>query len=154
MVEDEKQRRDRELIELLNELRVALPGVQVLFSFLLVVPFTEEFKLTSDFQRGVYLTTLLLAAAASVLLMAPSSQHRLLFRRHFEQKMLFTANRLAIAGMGCLGLAIMGAVLLVTHLLFGGVAGAVAAGGAGLLIAWLWYLLPLARRNDDTTQER
>jgi hypothetical protein len=147
MAEDEKERRDRELMELVNELRVALPGVQVLFSFLLIVPFNQRWGRTSQFDHAVYLATLLLAAAASALLISPSAQHRLLFRRKYEERMLFTANRIAIAGIGCLGLAIIGAILLVTHVLFGLLPAAVTASCAGLLIAWVWYLLPL--RNGD-----
>ena len=149
MAEDEKRRQERELTELVNELRVALPGVQVLFSFLLIVPFSQLFGRTSDFERGIYLTTLLLAAAASALLIAPSAQHRLLFRRGYKERMLFTANRIAIAGIGCLGLAIIGAVLLVTHVLFGLIPAAVTASCAGLVIGWAWYLLPLRNREGD-----
>ena len=149
MAEDEKERRDRELTELVSELRVALPGVQVLFSFLLIVPFNQRWGRTSGFDHGVYLTTLLLAAVASALLISPSAQHRLLFRRHYEARMLFTANRIAVAGIGCLGLAIVGAVLLVTHVLFGIVPAAITSSGAGLVIGWAWYLLPLRNRDAD-----
>jgi hypothetical protein len=146
MAEDEKERRDRELMELVQELRVALPGVQVLFSFLLVVPFNQRWARTSDFDHGVYLATLLLAAVASALLISPSAQHRLLFRRNYKERMLFTANRIAIAGIGCLGLAIIGAVLLVTHVIFGLLAAAVTSSSAALVIGWAWYLLPLRNR--------
>jgi O-antigen/teichoic acid export membrane protein len=143
MSEEPQERRDQELNELLQELRVALPGVQVLFAFLLTVPFSNRFGETSEFERGIYLATLLLAAAASALLIAPSAQHRLLFRRRLEARMLITANRLVLVGMACLALSIIGAVLLVTHVLFGLLAGALASLAAGLLIAWAWYALPL-----------
>jgi uncharacterized protein DUF6328 len=149
MAEGDRKRQQRELQELVNELRVALPGVQVLFSFLLIVPFSEQFGRTSDFERGVYLTTLLVAAAASALLISPSAQHRLLFRRGYKERMLITANRLAIAGIGCLGLAIIGAVLLVTHVLFGLIPAAATSSCAGLLIGWGWYLLPLRARDAE-----
>ena len=143
MAEDEKQRRDRELIELLNELRVALPGVQVLFSFLLVVPFNARWGSATRFDHVVYFVTLLLAAVSSILLISPSAQHRLLFRRHYEQRMLGIANRIATAGIACLGLAILGAVLMVTHVLFGVAAAVIASCGAGLVIVVIWYALPL-----------
>jgi O-antigen/teichoic acid export membrane protein len=143
MDDEHQDRRDQELNELLQELRVALPGVQVLFAFLLTVPFTNRFDKTSQFERGVYLATLLLAAAASALLIAPSAQHRLLFRRRLEARMLMTSNRLVLVGLACLALSIIGAVLLVTHVLFGLLAGALASLAAGLLIAWAWYALPL-----------
>ncbi|MDX6644869.1 MAG: hypothetical protein QOK40_596 [Miltoncostaeaceae bacterium] len=149
MAEDEKERRDRELMELVSELRVALPGVQVLFSFLLIVPFNQRWGRTTQFDHAVYLATLLLAAAASTLLISPSAQHRLLFRRRYEERMLLTANRIAIAGIGCLGLAMIGAVLLVTHVLFGLLPAAVTASCAGLVIGWAWYLLPLRNRDAD-----
>jgi uncharacterized protein DUF6328 len=96
--EDQKERRDRELIELLNELRVALPGVQVLFAFLLIVPFSQRFSTVTQLQRYVFLATLLCAAVSAVLLIAPSSHHRLLWREHAKEETLATANRLTIGG--------------------------------------------------------
>jgi hypothetical protein len=143
MAESEKERRDRELIELLTELRVALPGVQVLFSFLLIVPFNARWGQATGFDHAVYFATLLLAALSSILLMSPSAQHRLLFRRHYERRMLAVANRIVIAGIGCLGLAVVGAVLMVTHVLFGLAAAAIASCAAGLVIGVVWYVLPL-----------
>lgn len=144
--ETEKERIDRELIELLNELRVALPGVQVLFAFLLVVPFQQRFKTVTEFQQDVYFITLLLAAAATALLIAPSAQHRILFRAREKQALLRTANRLAIAGMGFLAAAIVGVLVLISDVLFH--AGTTVAVGtvAALVFAGLWYAWPLSRR--------
>src|SRR5438445_13719808 len=95
--EGEKQRVDRELIELLNELRVALPGVQVLFAFLLIVPFSQGFAKVSSAQRAVFFAAFLCTAIATALLIAPSSYHRIHFRRHDKERMLITSNRLALA---------------------------------------------------------
>src|SRR6059058_4200036 len=90
--ESRHERVNRELIELLNELRVALPGVQVLFAFLLTVPFTQRFGKTTEIERDIYFVTLILAALSSVLLIAPSSQHRLLFRKRDKERLLLRAN--------------------------------------------------------------
>src|SRR5215204_6001038 len=104
--ESRKERVDRELIELLNELRVALPGVQFLFAFLLIVPFQQTRDQLTDFQRDVYFVALLAAAVATVLLIAPAAQHRILFRQKDKEKLLRRSNRYAIAGLVVLGLAI------------------------------------------------
>jgi len=144
--EDEQERLNRELIELLNELRVALPGVQVLFAFLLTVPFTNRFARLDAFDRDVYFVTLLLAAAATALLIAPSAHHRVLFRQGEKPALLQLGNRLALAGIGCLALAMSGAILLITRVLFDGTAAAIVAGAAALVFVALWYLLPLALR--------
>ena len=97
--DEEKARIDRELMELLNEIRVALPGVQVLFAFLLILPFQQRFDQTSDIDRAVYTLALLSSATAAALLIAPSAYHRLNFRRRNKERMLFDANRLLLAGM-------------------------------------------------------
>jgi Family of unknown function (DUF6328) len=148
--EDPKARIDRELIELLNELRVALPGVQVLFAFLLILPFSQGWDRVTDIERTVYFVSLLLTAGATVLLIAPSSYHRLRFRSSVEEKehMLFISNRLTIAGMAMEALAISGTVFVIGDVLFGeGLAMLVAA----LVLAWFvifWYLLPLSRKRQ------
>jgi hypothetical protein len=144
--ESDKQRIDRELIELLNELRVALPGVQVLFAFLLVVPFQQRFATVTSFQKAVYFASLLLAAAASVLLIAPSAQHRILFRAQEKKHLLQTANGLAIAGMGFLAAAIVGVLTLITDFLYGATTTIVVTAAAAGAFAALWYALPLRRR--------
>jgi Family of unknown function (DUF6328) len=143
--ESEKERLDRELIEFLNELRVALPGVQVLFAFLLIVPFTNGWDGTTDFQRDVYFATLLLTTLATLFLIAPSANHRLRFRKRDKKYLLTIGNHFAIAGLALLALGTGGAVLLITDLVFGSPAAGIVAGLTTGLAAWLWFGLPLLR---------
>jgi hypothetical protein len=143
--ETKEERLDRNLQELLGELRVILPGVQVLFAFLLVAPFNQRFADISSFQRYLYLGTLLAAAGASVLLIAPSIHHRITFRTQDKDHLIMRANQLTIAGCGLLALAMTGAIWLITGYLFGTVITAVAAGGVGVVFAVLWYGVPLLR---------
>src|SRR5437868_6130425 len=123
--ETEEERLDRNLSELLQELRVAQTGVQVLFAFLLVLPFNNRFTKVTSYEKGVYFATLLLAAAATLLFIAPSAHHRILFRLQDKHHVVATANKLALAGTACLALAMTGAVLLITTFLFGVAEGAV-----------------------------
>lgn len=146
--ESEGERLDRNLAELLQELRVALPGVQVLFAFLLVVPFQETFSRITPFQEKVYFACLLLTAISAALLIAPTSYHRLTFRQQQKKKLVFIANRLAIAGLACLALAMTLAILLVTDLLFDALLAAIVAALAAGLFALLWFVLPLLRRRE------
>lgn len=147
--EDEHERLDRNFSELLQELRVAQPGVQVLFAFLLTVPFAQGFERATDFQRDVYGATLALSAIATACLIAPGAAHRLLFRHHQKRWLVFTGNRLAIAGLAALALAMLSAMLLVCDYLFSRtLAWAVFAAGA-LLFGLLWAALPLSRRRGD-----
>ncbi len=136
---------DRELIELLNELRVALPGVQVLFAFLLTVPFTQRFATVTEFQRDLYFGVLLCTALAAVLLIAPSAYHRILFREHDKPKIISDSNRLTIAGLFSLALAMTGAVTLISDLLFGTTFTLVVTVLTGLAFLGTWYALPFAR---------
>jgi hypothetical protein len=152
MVEDEKKNREdlnRELIELLNELRVALPGVQVLFAFLLAVPFANGWGRVTDFQRDVFFVAFLCTAAATILLIAPSSYHRLRWRQHDKEHMLVTANRLTIAGGVFLALAMIAVVLLISDLLFSFWWAVLATALIAAGFAWFWYALPLRRRARD-----
>jgi predicted membrane channel-forming protein YqfA (hemolysin III family) len=147
--EDHKERVNRELIELLNELRVALPGVQVLFAFLLTVPLSSRFDSLTDAQRAVYVATFLATTAATALLMAPTAYHRIRFREGDKERMLRTANVFAIVGIAFLATAIFGAVLFTGDLVFGlPFAAVVAALVLGLLV-WAWFALPLWRRARD-----
>jgi hypothetical protein len=152
--EDKKERVDRELIELLNELRVALPGVQVLFAFLLTVPFAQRFGAVSGLQRAVYFVALLATAVASVLFITPTAYHRLRWREPDKEGMLFTANRLTIAGTVFLAVAIAAVVFLVADVIYGGWQAAAAAAGVAGLLAWFWYALPLSRRGETVTKRR
>jgi hypothetical protein len=144
--ETDKERLDRNLSELLGELRVALPGVQVLFAFLLAVPFNQRFAQVSHFEETVYLVVLLLTAIASAFLIAPSAYHRIEFRQDDKEHIVFLANKFAIAGFAFLALAMTGAVLLVTSFLYSDATAIVATAFAGLTFLLLWYALPLARR--------
>lgn len=141
--ETESERYDRNLTELMGELRVALPGVQVLFGFLLVIPFDARFKQASDAQEGLYFATLALTLLASMLLIAPTMLHRLRFRMGEKAYIVTTSSRLAIAGLSTLAVALTCAMAFVTDFVFGAGAaiatGVVAALGFGLL----WYVLPL-----------
>lgn len=144
--ETDDERLDRNLGELLQELRVALPGVQVLFAFLLAVPFQQNFSEITSFEKSVYFGTLLCTAISAALLITPSAYHRLTF--HYQQKarLVHIANRLTIAGLSFLALAMTGALTLITDVLYGSVTTAVVAAGALLMFGALWYLLPLRRR--------
>jgi Family of unknown function (DUF6328) len=144
--ESKEERLDRELIELLNELRVALPGVQVLFAFLLGVPFTQRFGEVTELQKDVYFLTFLCAAAATALLIAPSAYHRLEWRRGDKEHLLVVSNRLAIAGTFFLALAISGSVFVVTEMLFNATSAALVAAATAAFFGWFWYGLPLLRR--------
>lgn len=137
------ERVDRNMVELLNELRVALPGVQVLFAFLLVLPFNQGFTSVTDFQKTVYLLTLLATAAAAICLIAPAIHHRIQFRANKKTEILRDANRLTIAGLSFMALGMTGAVMLVTDYVFDGatmIACVVAVAVAFLLI---WFVLPI-----------
>jgi uncharacterized protein DUF6328 len=147
--ETTEERLNRELIELLNELRVALPGVQMLFGFLLAVPFTERFSSITTTQRHVYFAAFLSAAGATIFLIAPTAYHRLRFRQRDKEQLMRTATRLTIAGTAFLAAALSSAVYLVSDLLFHIAATAVAAAAAAGLLLWLWYGLPLVRRARD-----
>ena len=146
--EDHKERVDRELIELLNELRVALPGVQVLFAFLLVLPFQQGFREVTDEDRIVYTLALSLTALAAALLITPSMYHRLNFRRGKKEQMLFDANKLMVAGMVCTALAIACGVYLVVDVVYGGAASGAAIVVTLLVFGLFWFVLPLLRRGE------
>jgi hypothetical protein len=144
--ETEKERLDRNLTELVGELRVALPGVQVLFAFLLTVPFNQRFGQVTDFQKNVYLVTLLSTGVATALLLAPSAMHRIEFRQDDKKHIVASANRYAIAGFGSLLVAVTGAVLLVTDFLYSSTTAWVSTIGISSLLAVCWYVLPVMRR--------
>ena len=148
--ETKDERLNRELIELLNELRVALPGVQMLFGFLLAVPFTNRFESITTTQLYVYYFTFMATAGATTFFIAPTAYHRLRFRQHDKEQMIQTSNRLTVAGTACLAGALSGAVYLVSDLLFHTAATALAAAAAAGLLLWLWYGLPLWRRARES----
>ena len=147
--ESHDERVNRELIELLNELRVALPGVQVLFAFLLAVPFSQRFAETTELQRDTFMVALLATLAGSVFLIAPTAYHRIRFRDRDKEALIRIANVFAIAGLAFLALGMTAVVFLVTDLLFKGVFTAIVTGVTAALFALVWFALPLAREAQD-----
>ena len=146
--EDEDERNSRRLLELLQEIRVATAGVQILFGFLLAVPFQPGFEHISSFQRHVYLVVLVCTALSSALLIAPTALHRLLFRRGHKFEIIEYANRMVIYGLVMLAVAMIGSVLLLTHVIFGtGAAIAVTVPIAAVFVV-TWFVIPLLRRDD------
>jgi Family of unknown function (DUF6328) len=144
--ESEDQRLNRNLDQLLQELRIVLPGVQVLFAFLLAVPFSTRFGKVDGFERDVYFAALLLSAVAVALLMAPSMHHRILFRHAQKAYLVSVASVMTIVGMSALALAVVLSLVLVTHFLFGSAAAWTAGGMSFGAFAILWYALPIERR--------
>lgn len=145
--EDKGERLDRELMELLNELRVLLPGVQVLFAFLLTLPFTQRFTGLSETQRDVYFGAFLATAVSSILLMTPSAFHRLRWRRGDKDRLLILSNRLAIGGLILFAIAVTLVVFVVTDVLFRGVGAAIASTLIGVAIVLFWFVVPLSRKG-------
>jgi MFS family permease len=145
--ETEAERDDRNLIELLQELRVAGLGVQVLFGFLLSLPFTNRFAELSHPQRALYVVSVVLAAFATALLVGPVAYHRLVFRQHRKERLVTDANVMAILGLAAVGLAISAAVLLVLSYVARGLPAVVITVGVLGVFAGLWFALPLARRT-------
>jgi amino acid transporter len=151
--EDRKTRVDRELIELLNEVRVALPGVQVLFAFLLIVPFQQGFQQVTDITRYVYFAGLVSSAVAIAFLIAPATYHRINLRRSVDEKeeMLLTSSKLTVVGTIFLALGIASSLFVIADVLFGDLVAVIFSVGALLLIVGLWYVLPISRRHGGTT---
>src|SRR5919112_744262 len=147
--EDHKERTARELIELLQELRIVIPGVQVLFAFLLTVPFNQRFTELNTVQRDVFFSTLLCTAAATALLIAPSAHHRLLFRKGLREERLRMGNILAILGLAFLVPAMVGVIFVITDLILGSAAALVVTVAMALLFSLLWFILPLPYRGNN-----
>jgi hypothetical protein len=147
------ERDDRNLIELLQELRVAGLGVQVLFGFLLAIPFTTRFTTLSHAQHGLYVLTLVLAAVATALLLAPVAYHRLVFRQHRKERLVKDANLLAILGLAAVGLDVSAAVLLVVSYVDQGATVVLIALFVVCLFAVLWFVLPLARSRTRSAAD-
>ena len=140
---------NRELIELLNELRVTLPGVQVLFAFLLIAPFSQQFDQINDLQKYAYLAALTFTALGSALLIAPTPYHRIRFRDEDKDALLRVANNLALAGTLCVAIAMCCALFLVTDVLFTAPVPALLTGLVAGVIVVFWYALPLMRELRD-----
>ena len=145
--EEEQEQLNRQMTELLNELRVAMPGVQVLFAFLLAVPFQQRFAMVNAFQRDVYLVTLLSAAVATAFLIAPSAYHRIAFQQREKARIIQMGTRQFVCGLVALAVAMTGAVLLVTDVLFGTTTVIIVVVCVASLFAWLWFGIGLWRRS-------
>jgi hypothetical protein len=151
--ESEAQRLDRNYNELLQELRVAQTGVQILFAFLLTIPFQTTFRGLSDFQHTVYLATLLSAAAAVIMFIAPVATHRMMFRRGLKDHLVALTSRLAASGLTFLSFAIIGAVLLVVDVVVGRPHSVIASGCTAVAIALFWLAVPSYIRTRRRTGE-
>jgi hypothetical protein len=152
--ESDKERYDRELIELLNELKVALPGVQVLFAFLLAVPLSANFKDVNGFERAIFFATLASTAIATALLIAPSAIHRIDFRNQDKGSMIVLFNRLSIYGLIFTAISMVGALMFIADLLYGHYATIFTGVLAAAMFSLFWFVLPIRRRLKRTDDER
>jgi len=142
---NEEERRDRQMMELLNELRVALPGVQFLLAFLLTVPFSQRFEQVTSFQKTIFYSALLATCASVVFLIAPSATHRLRFHQRDRAFIIESANKYLIAGLGCLAVAIVLALVMVTDYLYDGWVVVASPALIAALLALFWFIRPLTR---------
>jgi hypothetical protein len=145
--ETELERSDRNMVELLQEVRVVQTGVQILFGFLLTIAFQPKFAKLSSFQKADYLGTLIAAATTLIMLTAPSSWHRILFRQGDKQHLVKIANRFTVLGLASMGLTMVGVVMLLSDIAFPSWLSALVTAVAVLACSILWYILPLARRR-------
>jgi uncharacterized protein DUF6328 len=145
-VESEEERADRNLSDLLQELRVALPGVQVLFAFLLTVPFTQRFTDLSDFEKKLYFGVLICVALATVMLVAPTAGHRILFRRQQKEFIVSISNKLALVGLLLLAVGMTGAIALISNFIFGTTTAVVSSVVMAVAYGGFWYVGPIRRR--------
>ncbi len=143
--DEEKERLERELGELLQELRVALPGVQVLFAFLLTIPFTQRFSKVGSLERDVYFAGFLCAMLSTVMLITPTAYHRIRFRHHDKKRLIEVSNRLAIGGLGLLALAMSCTVFVIANQVFGRAIGISTGIVAAVAFDTFWFAVPLAR---------
>ena len=146
MGESVQERHERQLNELLQEARIAMPGVQILFGFLLAVPFQQRFADTTAFQKDLYLITVLLAAATTVCFIAPAAYHRIQFERHDKRHLIFVANRFLVVGLVFLAGAMTSAVLLVSDFLFRDATAVALTAPLACAFSWFWFGYPLLRR--------
>lgn len=150
--EAREEKLDRELIELLNELRVILPGVQVLFAFLLAVPFAQRFESVTALQRNSYSLSLVCTALGTAFLIAPSSFHRIRFRKHDKELLIRTGNRFAITGTVFLAVAMISALFVVVDMIYSQLVAVLVAAVVATVFASLWYGFPLSR--SSTREDR
>src|SRR4051794_28071696 len=146
--ESRRERVNRELIELLNELRVALPGVQVLFAFLLAVPFANGWSRVTDFQKNIFFATLIATSISTACFIVPTAYHRLNFREKEKENILLNSNKFAIAGIMFLAVSMVLVIVLITDVIYSGTAALVAGLFALALFFGLWAVLPITLRED------
>jgi hypothetical protein len=152
--ESPKERADRELHELLEEIRVALPGVELLFGFLLILPFSERFEVLDAFQRGVYIACFVVTTASSALYITPTAEHRLGFRKVDKERMVRRAGRQVLVALALLACAISLAAFLVGSVVLGNTAAGVIGGLAALWFFGLWFVVPKLRLDRDGEARR
>ena len=150
--ESEKERLDRNFQELLQGLRVALPGVQFLFAFLLILPFQDSYEEVTAFQEKIYFGTLICTGIATACLIAPPVRHRLLFRQGVKDWILFNSNSVVQVGFVFLAIAICGVIVLIADYIYDSTAAVLASGGLGILLAWLWFVSPLIERAKEGSE--
>ena len=146
--ETELERYDRNLVELLQEVRVVQTGIQILFGFLLTVAFQPKFKTLSSFQRADYFGTLIAAAITLIMLTAPTSWHRILFRRGDKAHLVKVANRFTMIGLATMGLTVIGVIMLLSDIAFPPAVTLIITVVAVFACAMTWYVMPLARRRE------
>jgi hypothetical protein len=146
---DQQEKQDRQMIELLNELRVALPGVQILFAFLLTVPFAQGFQKVTSLQKGLFYATLLCTALSTICFIAPSATHRLRFHKRDRAYIIETANKYTIAGLVFLAVAIILALVMITDVLYAGAAVFAFPVVVSIALVTLWFVRPLLRGAKD-----
>jgi hypothetical protein len=151
--ESEKERLDRNFQELLQGLRVALPGVQFLFAFLLILPFQQGYAKVTETQEKVYFGTLICTAIATACLIAPPVRHRLLFRQGEKDWILFNSNNVTQVGFVFLAAAISGAIYLISDYVYDSTAAGIATAGIALVLAWLWFASPLIERGKQENEQ-
>ncbi len=151
--ESPAERLDRNMVELLNELRVSGTGIQVLLAFLLIVPFNVGYTKLNTFDRIDYFVSLVTIASSAMLLIAPSIHHRLLFRHHQRAYIIETANRAAIAGTALLAVGLVSILVLISDVVFGGIAAAIVGVIAAGLLGGVWFAIPLRRRRTAQPSE-
>ena len=150
--ESEKERLDRNFQELLQGLRVALPGVQFLFAFLLILPFQQGYTDVTEFQEKIYFGALICTAIATACLIAPPVRHRLLFRQGVKDWILFNSNSVVQVGFVFLALAICAVLVLIADYIYSSTAAVLASGGIAILLAWLWFVSPLIERAKEGSE--
>jgi hypothetical protein len=146
--ETELERCDRNLVELLQEVRVVQTGIQILFGFLLTVAFQPKFRTLSGFQRADYFGTLVAAAITLIMLTAPTSWHRILFRRGDKAHLVKVANRFTMIGLATMGLTVIGVVMLLSDIAFAPAVTLIVTVIAVVACSITWYIMPLARRRE------